>query len=117
MPERMTPLLEWPNEDSIRQEILAMVAAEAGDGHSDGKWANRSDSLNAAPTLERTIPMAIRAHRLPDRIRMMLEDEQGLVAATVLSRLPEIEREALRNLLSESQPEGQPEGQPHGEEN
>ena len=89
----------------VRNVVLPGKSAQKP--HLEAKPPGGEDALNAAPTMERLIPLAISHYEVPGRIQLMLEDEQGLLAAMVWTQLPELERRALQDLQREKNPSEQ----------
>ena len=107
------PLLTWPDIDSIRQTVLALVAtSEDGDDehqHSQADHLDPAELLEAAPNLESCIHAQMDDYDMPQNFLEIIDQEQLHVANQVLLALPNGERaEIRRRLLLKSRRIAQP---------
>ena len=93
-PEEPRPLLDWPNPESIRREVLLMAEEQAAEklgleprspGHAPMVSDKAASTL--APNLDGTVAQAIELHDMPGPLLTLLDEEVRETAKRVRSAL------------------------------
>ena len=102
----MTPeheaLLNWPNNDSIRNRIMALIVLQRGNPNPGYKYPNVQATWDAAPDLEHLISSQMDEYDMPEKLLEYLDLEQTRVATEILEHLPHNQKDRLHLQLTQN---------------
>ena len=104
-PDRPEPMIDWPNSESIREEVLSMIANNNSSTEPNGCWLDQQQTEQLAPGITREILEEIAQYNLPDHLLQQLDDEQRYIAAQVLEALPDDQQQRLNTRFQQVQDE------------
>ena len=102
------PLLDWPNSNSILEEILERLWEMIG--HDDCYWLDKQseppisqqEAFLAAPALKEIIANLMKNYRPPNSLLDRLEDEEGNIAEEAVQNLPAEQAAKLGQTLNQA---------------
>ena len=109
-----TPLLHWPNSDTIWHRIMSEIEERAADQlklerqYDNPPATARNQSYFAAPSLYQAIHQAIREYDMPEFLLQILELEAAERAETVCDNLDPKELEQLLQAATQALQQQQP---------
>ena len=100
--ELATPLLDWPNSQSVYTEVLRAVQGKADqeEGWWDSPPVTREQARKLAPSLEQKLLELTRHYDLPQGLLEQLNQEQTELAREIALAIPEEERARLAQAMS-----------------
>ena len=99
------PLIPWPNEESVRNTIMAIIASEQGDPGTQGRWLDETGTQALAPGIMDAIRREMGEYDMPERLLQDLDEEQDFIARNVLRKMDPAHREALARRFREDRDE------------
>ena len=97
----VTPLIKWPNNESIRGTILELIARDQGDTDPDPRWMNLAETTAAVPGIMEAIQAEMDEYRMPQALMEDLDREQTHMAREVMRKMPAEHRENLIRAFDE----------------
>ncbi len=95
------PLIKWPNNESIRETILQLIAKDQGDLDPDGRWMNLAETTAAAPGIMDVIQKEMEEYHLPQMLMEDLDKEQTHMVREVMRKIPVEHRDNLIRAFQE----------------